>query len=757
MIEFTIDNIPVVAKKGETILEVARRYGIYIPTMCYISKTTPCASCRLCSVEVKGVDGFVLSCNTPPTSGIEVITQTEELHQERVNIMKLYDVNHPLECGVCDKSGECDLQNKTLEFNVAEQSFSAKDQYRPVQHWNLIDYDPALCILCEKCVHVCNEVIGDDAIEIKFGGYKSTIIPKNSETLDCTFCGECIAVCPVGALVSSNFKYSANAWELSRIPATCAHCSAGCPLEYEVRHSGINGDKRIYRVKNNFEYATLCGAGRFGYDFESKIPLNDADEKARKIYNQKVLANAIEALQKADSIRFNSFITNEEALILQKLKEHLGIKLFNEDARRFQAFLKSFSTTGGKRLYEATLDDVKHSDAVIVLGTQIATDNPGVRYAITTAAKQNGAKVSYFHPIEDVLLQNVVSQFVKIEPGTEEGVIALLAKEILKGKKIDKRLQKYFDSLDEGYLEAESNVGEEEFAQMSRDFKRAKKKTLIAGADLFAHPQAESIAKLLGLIERLSDYKVLLVPSQTNTLGVSLICDLDKEEESDFVVGYNEKGNFTISSMHEDADMVVPSLNQQEGTFVSIDKQVLPTNVALPFEGNCLNDIANGLGVTKRYTIDYTKELGVFEGFKSIEFDALENFLGALGEDNRGYKLENSDVTVNYALKDVVELPEFNGTVVYHANPVLQFNAYTARTTELPKDTALRGSAQFATAAKIKDGDDIVIDLGYRKIMRKFKIDEDLKGTVAINPTFDTGYDPSRYRFEKSKIERVQS
>ncbi len=747
MIKFTIDNIPVEAKKGETILEVARRYGIYIPTMCYISKTNPCASCRLCSVEVKDVDGFVLSCNTPPTEGIEVTTNSEKLEEERTNIMKLYDVNHPLECGVCDKSGECDLQNMTLEFGVDRQDFSAKDQYRPVKHWKLIDYDPALCILCEKCVHVCNEVIGDDAIEILMGGYKSTIVPKNAETLDCTFCGECIAVCPVGALVSSGFKYRANAWELSPVPATCAHCSAGCPLEYEVRHTGINGEEAIYRVKNNFEYATLCGAGRFGYDFDTK-PTND----------KQVMSKAIEALQKADAIAFSSIITNEEALILQRLKEKLGIKLINEDARLFGDFMESFASVSGKKLYSADLEDVKQSDAIIVLGTQIATDNPGVRYAMTVAAKQNGAKISYFHPIEDDLLQNVVTQFIKIEAGTEEGVVALLAKELLKNVELPEEISRYFEELDEGYLEAESNVGEEEFAQMSRHFRRAKKKILIVGPDIFAHKRAKNIARFVGLIEKYSEYKVLVVPKEVNTLGVSLLCELDVPASESYVVGYNERGDFTISSLHEDADMIVPALNQQEGTVTSIDKRVLPTNVALEFDGACLNDIANALGLKNELTIDYTKELcSADEAFECVEFDTLENFFGPLGEDIRGYKLKNSDVSVNFTLEEVEELPEFNGTVIYHANPVLQFNAYTARAKELPKENDLRGSAQFAIAAKISDGDTVRIDLGDIQIERKFKLDEKLKGTVAINPTFDLEINPNRYRFEKSKIERVQS
>ncbi|RLA79514.1 MAG: NADH-quinone oxidoreductase subunit G [Epsilonproteobacteria bacterium] len=747
MINFKIDGIPVEAQKGETILTVARKNDIYIPTMCYISKTTPCASCRMCVVEAEGVEGFVLSCNTPPTEGIEIRTNTQELESERTNIMKLYDVNHPLECGVCDKSGECDLQNKTLEFNVGRQDFSARDQSRETQDWGLINYDPSLCILCEKCVHVCNEVIGDDAIEVKFGGYSSTIIPKNSDVLDCTFCGECIAVCPVGALVSSDFKYSANAWELSRVPATCAHCSAGCPLEYETRHAGINGDASIYRVKNNFEFTSLCGAGRFGFDFDNKAT------KDKSAFNK-----ALEALKSAKAIRFSSMITNEEAHILQLLKEKLNIQLFNEDARKFQEFMKAYSSISGKLHHSGSLEAIKQADVAIVIGSRISTDNPAVRYALTTASKHNGAKVVYAHPMEDVLMQNTVTQFMKYEVGTEEGVMALLANEILKDADLPDETKAFFDDLDLGYLDAESNIGDEELTLMTKSLKRAKNRVLIVGNDLIAHSRSANIAKLAAIIEKYSDFSLVVVPSEVNTLGASLICDLEEDEDIIDVVGYNAKGNFIISSLAF-ANLAVPSLNQQEGTFVNIDNKVLPTNVALAFDGYTLNDLAFALGINCgldcKNTIDYTPELKQSSGFKSIEFDDLENFLSSYGDDNRGYLLDEVLCKADGRLEEIDDLPEFNGTIIYHANPVLQFNANTSQAKQLEKDSTLRGSAQFASAAKISDGDRVEISFGSKTIIREFKLDRELKGTIALNPTFDDVVDASRYRFEKSKIVRV--
>jgi len=743
-VQFTIDGISVEAQKGETILQVARKNDIYIPTMCYISKTTPCASCRMCSVEAEGLDGVVLSCNTPPTDGISITTNSEMLERERTNIMKLYDVNHPLECGVCDKSGECDLQNKTLEFDVGQQNFSAKDISRPIEHWGLINYDPALCILCEKCVHVCNESIGDDAIDIKFGGYSSVIIPKNSDKLDCTFCGECIAVCPVGALVSSDFQYKANAWELTKVPATCAHCSGGCSLEYETRMTSIDDDAdSIYRVKNNFEYTNLCGAGRFGFDFDNKGSKNPAD-----------LAKAVDAIENAKAIRFSSMITNEEAYMLGELQAKYGMKLFNEDARLFASFMNSYSSVSGKKHHSGSLDAIKQADAVILIGTRVSTDNPAVRYALTTAARHNGAKIIYAHPLEDELMKNTATQTLKYEAGSEEGVIALLANAILLNADLPEAERAFFDGLDLGYLGAESNIGEEEISQMMLSFKRASNRVLVIGSDIFAHERASNIAKLAALIEKYSEFSLVVVPSEVNTLGVSLINNLSEDEDLQDIVGYNANGNFVISSL-EFANVSVPALNQQEGSFVSIDNRVLPTNAALSFDGYTLNDILGACGIKHKNTIDCTQKLDTKSGFKAIAFDSLENFLSPYGDDNRGYILDEVACVMNGKLESIADLPEFNGTVIYHSNPVLQFNAYTNKTSQLERDTTLRGSAQFATSAKISDGDTIEISFASQTIKRVFKLDEGLKGTIALNSTFDIAVDVSRYKFEKSKIMRV--
>ncbi len=746
-ITVTIDGREIKTEWGKTILEVARENGIYIPTMCYLTKVEPIASCRMCVVDVEGVDGMILSCQEKAVDGAVINTNTDDIWRERQKIMELYDVNHPLECGVCDKSGECDLQNKTLEFEVDTQEFAAKDQHRPMQNWGFVSYDPSLCIMCERCVRVCNEIVGDEALQISVGGYKSTIINVKQDD-DCMECGECMAVCPVGALVSTDFKYSSNAWELNKVPASCSHCSAHCQLYYEVKHESIdNPVEKIYRVANEFEYSSLCGAGRFGFDYENSNIKKDTD----------AFYGAVEALKKAESIRFSSVITNEEALLLQKISEISGAKLICDDAYAYSKFIKAYSEASGKRFYSADLNTLSKSRMSIILGTRLYDDAPMVKYHLATSVKREKAQVAYLHPIEDMRLQNLVTKFVKYEPGSEEGVAALLAKTVIDEKRLDGKAKKWLDSLDIGYISAESNVSEEELDEIKSMMWKRRAFTLIVGEDLYKHPKAENIAKILGMIERYSDFELLIIPPASNTMGISMICDLS-EKSAGYTVGYNAPGDFVMSALG-DGDIDMPALNQQEGTFTTIDKRVVPTNAALSYDGYEMLDIAKeAFGLNYEYIIDLTPQLPKDKGFKSVEFDDLSDEFSANGENKRGYIIENSDIDTLVLPNEPDEIESFDGTIVYLCNDRGNFNPFTGKCKMFESKGELRGSKQFATAAKISDGDTVKFKVSGIEFERVFSIDTSLKGTVALNPVYDIGLSSfaiSSYRFNKAKIEKV--
>jgi NADH-quinone oxidoreductase subunit G len=568
---------------------------------------------------------------------------------------------------------------------------------------------------------------------------KSIIGTTTGETLDCSACGECTSVCPVGALVGTDFKYTSNAWELEKIPSTCSHCSAGCQIYYEVKHSNIsNSDKKIYRVTNEFHYQTICGAGRYGYDFENRN--FGKDEVAFK--------KAVKSLKGAKYLIFDSQITNEEAYILQKLKEKLKFKLINEDARTYGEFLKNYSLVAGKSLYSGDLQRVRESNFIIVVGTAIKHDNPNSRYALNNALKINKGAGIYFHPIEDPIINGLSKnlEFVKYKPLEEGKILYFILKQF--GKNLPEELQTYIDS-----LKLSETIPAIDFEKL---LKRKDKFALIVGEDLYQHSQSKELAQIVGLIDKYTDFSVTIIPPKANSIGVSLICNLDEPINLNGKgVGYNVKSNFTISALG-DGDFNVPALNQQEGTFVNIDKRVIPLNVALPFNGYTLNDLANViLDTDVKNSIDYTSNI-----FNKIAFDNLKNYFGNDKKDYRGYLL-NIDEVKSQDIYPKIVYKNMVGDIIYRANPVLQFNHFTNKTHQLKGHGGLYFSQTFATLKGVKEGDKVKIITKDNKhnLIVSVHIDNKIDGEISYLSTFDKTIDSNRifngYRFQEVKIEKV--
>ncbi len=728
-ITVTIDGKSCSGHFGETILEVARRNDIYIPTMCYLTKTLPIASCRMCSVKVEGIDGFILSCQEKAVDGAVIETNDRELYKERQNIMKLYNVNHPLECGVCDQSGECDLQNKTMEFGLDGQNFTTQEPSRPVQNWGHVSYDPALCIMCEKCVRVSTEITGDEALKVKFGGYSSTIENVKQEA-DYATLGEAAAVCPVGALVDTKFKYSSNAWELNKIPSACPHCGMAHDVTYEVKKG------KIFRTSNQAEFSTMCSASRYGFDFANENVTKDEDS----------FKLAVEKFTTAKSIIFSKEISNEEAFMLQLLKEKMGVKLISHEARAYQQFMKAYGSITGKLLNTGTLEQLSKSRAIMVLGSRINDDAPLVKFHINMASKWHRARVTYLHPIEDANIKNIMTQYIAYNAGNEEAVTASLVSYLLKEVEgID------FD------VELDA-ISSEDLELLRKSHIKKVGLSLVVGSDLYTHPQAENIAKMIALVEKHSNINVVVVPPAGNAMGVSLICDLDDEVISPSV-GYNAKGDFTLSAFGA-GELDVPALNQQEGTLTSMTKRVVPMNVAVEYGGYVLNDIMNALGFNAKYTIDYTKVLPNDKGFKSVDFDTLPDYFDMQGVEHRGYMLEEVAVQANGVVEKLSSIENLSGAIVYNCDPQEHFSPLTAQSDNLTSEAPLIGSETFAQEQGLTEGDTICYSIDGVQFERVFKIDTSMKGAVALNPTFDMGLSTallSSYRFNQVDLEKVGS
>ncbi len=819
-ITLTINGKTVQAKDGDVILNIARANDIFIPAICYLTRCSPTLACRLCLVEINGKQ--VYSCNAKAKEGMIISTDTPNIAKERRAIMEVYDVNHPLQCGVCDQSGECELQNYTLYMKVDSQNYSIKDVLRPAANWGVMKYDPGLCIVCEKCVTVCKDMVGSSALStIKRDAdtisktFKDEM-PKDAYTMwnklnksligfdekACTDCGECISVCPVGALVSSDFQYKSNAWELNRVPASNPHSSDCAFMYYEIKHHSIEDTKQIiYRVTNEHHYSTLNGAARFAYDFENRVQGKD-----KKSFN-----DAIEAFKKAKSIKFNSYITNEEALILQKIATKTGAKLVNKDAYNYKKFLKAYGQVTGESLYSSSLKDVHDSNFVISVGSYLKSDLPNARYALNNSVVTNKGAALYFHPLKDPIMEKIgkrgkSTEFVYHKPLCEESILYLILSKF--GKDLPSNLQEYIDSQKESrtktvvetiketvieivkdeetgeekelkkivakevekevsyeYTKLLDKIGQDESLLSTIDTLLAKKDTfsLLIGEDLITHPNSENLAKLCGFINMYTEFNILIIPSQTNTLGVSLICDLSSTEEG-YTVGYNEKANFQLSALG-DGDLDMPALNQQEGTFTNIDKKLIPTNAALPYYGYVLNDIANViLEDDIEHTIEYTEKLPETSGFKVMEFDKLANNFGNDRSENRGYDILSLEIEKNEELlsfqNEVLEASN-DEVIIYRANPINQFNEFTAISHEFASNlkSGLFASKDLLDKLEIKQGDKVQVNSNGVKIEVNVYHDDQIAGDIAYISTFEKSLETQNlfntYRYSTAVIKKA--
>ena len=814
-ITIKIDGIEYKTQEGEYILNAARANNVFIPAICYLTRCSPTLACRICLVEADGKR--VYSCNAKVKEGMEVTTTTQEILEERRAIMEVYDVNHPLQCGVCDQSGECELQNYTLELGVDSQSYMIPDTKREATNWStVLHYDPGLCIVCERCTTVCKDMIGDSAIKTGPRGgatldksfketmpkdayamwnklQKSLIVPSNGtgET-NCSDCGECTAVCPVGALVSRDFVYTSNAWELKRIPATCAHCSSGCQIYYETKPTSIEDPReKIFRVTNEWNYVSLCGAGRFGYDFENRVEGKDPE----------AFEKAVEALKKADSIRFNSVITNEEALMLQTLKEKLGVKLINPDAYAFQNFLKAYGKMSGKLLYGSDFKKIMKTDFVISVGAALRNDNPNARYAFNNIQKMNKGAGMYFHPVGDNLVADLGKSVMTFEhkPGLEEAALYLILDLFAKREDLPEEIASYLDSFHskgtkivkekvmedvtetvvdketgeskevtkkvpkmvEKEVETDINSlvtllgGDENFSDaFEKMMKKKESFSLIIGEDLYFHPKYENLASLVALIESVCNMEVAMIPPKTNSLGVALICDLDESAEG-YTVGYNENGDFRLSALGN-GDLDMPAMNQQEGTLTNMNKRVLPTNAALEYDGYELNDLMRALKFGKNLTVDWTPMLASKKGFIDIAFDELPNEYSNSGEELRGYELKNPG---RRAAKNIPaqfdESIALEGDIAYRCNPQRQFNDFSDKAHQIFETFSLYAGTQRAEAL----GEKVEVDFGSEKLVFDVVADERIDGDIVKIPDFKSEKDIysifGRDRFKNVTIRKV--
>lgn len=265
MMRVTINGKLVEAEEGLTILKIAQQNGIRIPTLCHMESLIPTGMCRICVVEIQNLENPVTACNTPAVDGMVIETDTERVREIRREVLQFMLANHPLDCPVCDKGGECDLQDYVYEYGIKEAVYQVDVPAKEYRTYSTpaIKYHPNRCILCSRCIRTCREIVGREVLELQGTGFEARVEPVRPER--CISCGECLAACPVGALTENVSAVKGRKWQAKRVKTICGYCGVGCSLEVNVvnnkpikvtTHEGLGTNNGV-----------LCVKGRFGFEF----------------------------------------------------------------------------------------------------------------------------------------------------------------------------------------------------------------------------------------------------------------------------------------------------------------------------------------------------------------------------------------------------------------------------------------------------------------------------------------------------------
>jgi len=455
MIIVTINGKEIKLEKPVTVLEAARSAGIKIPTLCWHEQLEIYGGCRLCLVEIEKVPKLQTACTLMVADGMVVRTETEQIADVRRGILEFLLINHPLDCPVCDKAGECELQDLVEKYGAASGRF--KEEKRKVAENfadPLIVRNMERCIMCTRCVRMCEGVQGASAIDVISRGGHSRIEPFSGGKYDCEYCGNCISVCPVGAIMSRLHRHGYRPWQVvNQTETICPYCGVGCTLVVQVRDDVIK--RVVSRIGTPVNNGLLCSRGRFGYEFvgskerlttpliriapktQSGVGIQGGvlSELFRKATWEEAITLAAKKLADIKKNYGNDAVagiasprcTNEDNYVFQKfMRVAIGTNNIDSTARTGFAGAQNFiENIFGQGATANIISGLSNSDLVFVIGGDPTTINPVLGLQIR-ASSRNGGNIltignfkglEYFSPqklapvlyTDDVLLEGIVT------------------------------------------------------------------------------------------------------------------------------------------------------------------------------------------------------------------------------------------------------------------------------------------------------------------------------------------------------------
>jgi NADH-quinone oxidoreductase subunit G len=424
----TLDGVTIEAQPGELLIKAAQDNGIYIPRFCWHELMKPVGMCRMCLVEIEGGRGYPPACTTPVTDGMVVHSQNDTVKQIQDGVLEFLLVNHPLDCPVCDRGGECPLQDQTLAFGPGESRFVEEKRHfpKPIPLSDLVLLDRERCIQCARCIRFADEIAGDALIDFIDRGDRMQVLNFEDEPFDSYFSGNTVQICPVGALTASQYRFRARPWDLSTVETSCTTCSVQCRGAVQ---SSSNRLVRLLAVDSEpVNHGWLCDKGRYGLEWvhsDNRLlepQVRDGGTR-REVSWPDALDRAASAIETAKELHGPGSIavlggargTNEDAYVWSVLAKGV-IGTDHVDAQLGDGLPADF-VLGMER---AEIADLDRASAIVVLDHDLRDQVPVLFLRLRRAMLELGVPLVDLAPVAHALSPHaaVVSRRVPGEPVT---------------------------------------------------------------------------------------------------------------------------------------------------------------------------------------------------------------------------------------------------------------------------------------------------------------------------------------------------
>ena len=582
MVKIKINGKTIKVSEKKTIIQVADENGIDIPRFCYHKKLSIASNCRMCLVEVKNIPKSLPACATFVNEGMEIFTNSKQTKDCQQSVMEFLLINHPLDCPICDQGGECDLQDTAMAYGSPKSRY--QEEKRVVLNKNLgplVSTDLNRCIQCSRCVRFLKEVGGMQELGLIGRGEHAEISAYVEKSVDSEISGNIIDLCPVGALTSKPFRYSARTWEMVRKSTISPHDSLGSHLEAHVKDGNVM--RVVPKENEDINECWISDRDRFSYiginsEDRIKTPLLKTGSNFKPISwdeafhtLERVFHPSLNKFNEDDVAIFSSNqMTLEEAYLLEKLAGYVGTKQVKFDVANNPSLIANPSLNG-------MISDVESFENIILLGSQLRNENPLLLQRLRKMGNA-GKTINIINTVDfdlQLTVANKIIQPIKDFQKTFEHIHKILSTKVAK----------------------KENSTEKNIANLL-----SEKTLLLVGEDIYTNPAFMNLTNVINELIDLTSMKIGCLPTGSNTVGlqqlfgnyvnhiddkkyqasISLNLELEDIKDKSLFERVLKKSKFNVgvtpflNKSSKQFDLILPSVThfENEGTFVNLESRV---------------------------------------------------------------------------------------------------------------------------------------------------------------------------------------